>query len=186
MKCGAELVRSIPLSDSVPPDGRSEEQSGSRDTFSSRPQPAYTAQAPQSQPAKRTPMAPWVIVLIGCGALVVIGSFAAIIAAVAVPTLIPTRNEALQSFAQGMLSIVRNAEAAYYAKEGEYGDLVELVKGGYLDSSFDGNNIADFDGRKGLNIAFSVAADRKSFTCIIDVPKVGKLHLDQTGEITGP
>ena len=132
-------------------------------------------------------MPAWVIVLIGCGVLLfAVLPFIAVIAAIAVPTLVSTRNAAMQSFAQGVLSTIRSAEAAYYAKEGEYGDLDELANGGYVDPRFDGNHITGFDGREGLDITFKIPADKQSYECTIVVPSVGELHLDQTGEITGP
>jgi prepilin-type N-terminal cleavage/methylation domain-containing protein len=116
--------------------------------------------------------------------LMIVVAIIGIIAAIAVPTLISTRNAAMQSFAQGVLSTVRSSEAAYYAKEGEYGDLDALAGGGYLDSRFTGNDISDFDGRTGLDIAFTNGG--QDFTCVMTVPNVGDLTLTETGEITGP
>ncbi len=116
--------------------------------------------------------------------LMIVVAIIGIIAAIAVPTLISTRNAAMQSFAEGVLSTVRSSEAAYYAKEGEYGDLNVLATGGYLDSRFTGNDISDFDGRTGLDVSFDT--DGQTYTCTITVPNVGDLVLTETGEITGP
>lgn len=116
--------------------------------------------------------------------LMIVVAIIGIIAAIAVPTLISTRNAAMQSFAEGVLSTVRSSQAAYYAKEGEYGDLDLLADGGYLDSRFTANDISDFDGRTGLDIAFET--DGQTYTCTMAVPNVGDLVLTETGEITGP
>jgi len=116
--------------------------------------------------------------------LMIVVAIIGIIAAIAVPTLISTRNAAMQSFAEGVLSTIRSAEAAWYAQNGEYGDLDALSGGGFLDSRFTGNNITDFDGRTGLDLTFTNGG--QTFTCDLVVPNVGTLQVTQTGEITGP
>lgn len=104
-----------------------------------------------------------------------------IIAAIAVPTLISTRNAAMKSYAEGVLSTVRSAQAAYYAKQGEYGDLDTLATDGFLDSRFTGNTITDFDGRDGVDLTFTNGD--QTYDCTLDVPNVGSFDLDETGEI---
>lgn len=122
----------------------------------------------------------WVYII----SLSVIGFIVIVFALIAVPTLVSTRNAAMQSFAEGVLATVRSSQAAYYAKNQEYGDLDVLVDEGYLDSRFSSNNITDFDGRDGLNITFTTTG--KTYKCSIEVPNVGTLTLDESGEISGP
>ena len=107
-----------------------------------------------------------------------------IIASIAVPTLISTRDAAMQSYAQGVASTIRSSLGAYYSKVGSYGDLDALVAGGYLDSRFTGNIITDFDSRSGLNIEFVNGG--QTFACTITVPRVGVITLDETGIISIP
>ena len=107
-----------------------------------------------------------------------------IIAAIAVPTLISTRKAAMKSFAEGICSTVRSAEAAYYAQNGEYGDLADLTGGGFLDTRFDGGG-TDFDGRAGVDYTLT-GGGTQQFLFTLTIPNDGNYTVDETGEITSP
>jgi type IV pilus assembly protein PilE len=111
--------------------------------------------------------------------LMIVVAIIGIIAAIAVPTLISTRQAAMRSFGQGVISTVRSAEAAYYAQNGEYGDATELVAGGYLDNRF--SSLTGFDGRAGVDV--TITPNDQLFDADITLPNVGVISVDQTGEI---
>ena len=114
--------------------------------------------------------------------LMIVVAIIGIIAAIAVPTLISTRKAAMKSFAEGICSTVRSGEAAYYAQNGDYGTLAELVTGGFLDSRF--NTTTNFDGRTGVNLTLTLGASDQEFTFDTVIPNDGTYSVDHTGEIT--
>jgi len=136
----------------------------------------------QAQPRKGMPVWGWL--LIGCALLMFLPIISCLgIASIGGLTLMSTRTEASQQFAQSVLSTIRSAEAAYYSNNGKYGDLNTLANDGYVDSRFTSNNITSFDGRTGFNITFKT--DGQHFSCTISVPNVGELTLDESGTIGG-
>jgi type II secretory pathway pseudopilin PulG len=179
-KCGSEVPngsRFCPGCGAGVASGPAPQQPYSPNDYSAR-----TTYNPQLAPVKKG-MPVWGWLLIGCGVLLIIPVIG-MIAAISVPTLISTRDAAMESFATGVLATVRSSQAAYYAKNEKYGDLKALADDGYLDSRFTGNNITDFDGRAGVNISFTTSG--KTYKCTIEVPNVGTLTLEESGEINGP
>jgi type IV pilus assembly protein PilA len=78
--------------------------------------------------------------------LLIVVAIIGIIAAIAVPTLVSTRGAAVDSKAKANLRTLSSAQAAYLAKNGEYGSWTELVTDGYLDDTWTGGKLTGEDG----------------------------------------
>ncbi len=78
--------------------------------------------------------------------LLIVVAIIGIIAAIAVPTLVSTRGAAVDSKAKANLRTLSSAQAAYLAKNGEYGSWAELVADGYLDDTWTGQKLTGEDG----------------------------------------
>lgn len=68
--------------------------------------------------------------------LLIVVAIIGIIAAIAIPTLLSTRGAALDNKAQATLRTVGSAQAAYYARNGEYTDWATLTGANFLDPRF--------------------------------------------------
>lgn len=126
----------------------------------------------------------WALIIFGVlffFAIPIIG----IIGAIAVPTMISTRQAALYSYAEGISSTVRSAEAAYFAAKGEYGGFSDLVNDQYLDSRFYSpqEEIRNFDGRPGVIAKIELTSDKKSYEFTIRVDDTGVFKVKDGGEI---
>jgi prepilin-type N-terminal cleavage/methylation domain-containing protein len=108
-----------------------------------------------------------------------------VIATIAIPILLSSRDRAVDVKAQNSLRAVISAECAFYAEFGYYGDFTQLdaSAGGiytqqYLDDRFAANSLGN-----GINISIAPApALGQTWTCTI----VGAVHsysADQAGKI---
>ena len=118
--------------------------------------------------------------------LMIVVAIIGIIAAIAVPTLISTRAAAVQSFANGCVSTVRSANAAYYAQNAGYAaDFDALATGGFLDASWGGAQHVD----RGVTFDYSAggadgAGFLQTFTLTAELPNGGIFTLTEDGGIT--
>ena len=111
--------------------------------------------------------------------------FVAVIAAIVIPTMNSTRDAAMKSFAEGLSLTVRSAEAAYFAQNERYADLVELSAGGYLDDRFGKNpsEITGFDGRPKVTVKLVIADDEKSFEVEVRVDGLGAAKVSNDSDL---
>src|SRR3990172_2012842 len=112
-------------------------------------------------------------------------AFVLAIATVSVAQTEAASNDAeseLVSFATGILSTIRSAEAAYYAHNGCYANFVTLTKDGYLNEWFASG---EFD-REGVKITLDVPSeDKQYFYARADIEGLmGWIELYEPGEIT--
>jgi len=77
--------------------------------------------------------------------LLIVVAIIGIVAAIAVPALIPTRYAAADAKARANLRVLCSAQAAYIAKHEEYGSWPELVADGFLDVSWVGEKLTGED-----------------------------------------
>ena len=118
--------------------------------------------------------------------LMIVVAIIGIIAAIAVPTLISTRAAAVQSFANGCVSTVRSANAAYYAQFAGYAaDFTALSGGGFLDAGWTGGTHTD----RGVDFAYAAAdadgaGNLQTYTLTATLPNGGVFTLTEDGGIT--
>lgn len=100
--------------------------------------------------------------------LMIVVAIIGIIAAIAVPTLISTRAAAMKSYAEGVASTIRTAEAAFYSQNGAYDGLNALATGGFLDSRFVGG--WDSTEHKGITFGGDLGAPAQNYTYTFTLP----------------
>jgi type IV pilus assembly protein PilA len=114
--------------------------------------------------------------------LMIVVAIIGIIAAIAVPTLLSTRAAAQKGNAEGGLSTIRSAEAAYYAQNGHYDTFSVLQAAGFLDTRFSSSPatvksvVFTYTGGGGT------PADQ-SYLVTAVTPTGTTLSVDQTGQI---
>lgn len=94
--------------------------------------------------------------------LLIVIAIIGIIATIAIPLLLSARQSAVDEKARNSLRAVVSAEAAYYAKNGTYGDFAALEAGDYIDGRFAANTLG-----QGISITASPANGGQTFTCTI-------------------
>ena len=87
--------------------------------------------------------------------LIVVGVIL-VIATIAIPSLLRSRQVANESAAVANLRTISNAEAAYISGGGYYGGVADLVNHQLLDDRFDGGTVSGY--------TYSIAADRFDYT----------------------
>ena len=114
--------------------------------------------------------------------LMIVVAIIGIIAAIAVPTLISTRKTAMGSYAQGICSTVRTAEAAYYAQNGSYATCATLNTANFLDGRFAtlGN---PWDGRTDVTTAETTVDGDTTFSFSCAIANGNTYTVDESGEI---
>jgi len=127
--------------------------------------------------------------------LLIVIAIIGIIATIAIPILLSARQGAIREKARNSLRSIVSAEAAFYATNGEYGDLTDLNvppadppgQSPYIDDTIAGGVIG-----QGITIAVT-GHDNTTFTATATYPDPAGAAGDlltftatQTGDITGP
>jgi type IV pilus assembly protein PilA len=96
--------------------------------------------------------------------LLIVVAVILVIATIAIPSLIRSRQSANESSAIANLRTISNAEAAYLsASGGYYGNLADLVNAQVLDDRFTGTSVGGYEyALTGSQFAFTVTATPRS------------------------
>ncbi len=118
--------------------------------------------------------------------LLIVVAIIGIIATIAVPTLLSTREAALNSKAKAMLRTLSSAQSAYLAKNGEYASWSTLVSQGYLDSRWASSPFTE----DGITYTETQQGDESGFEATATLPTgyqtpggSNGYKIDETGEI---
>lgn len=109
--------------------------------------------------------------------LLIVITIIGVIATIAIPVLMATRDRAIDAKAQNSLRTVASAESAFYADWGHYGDFSELEASGYIDPRFDANSLGN-----GIFITSTPVSGGQGFTCVI-TGATKTFTTDESGEI---
>ncbi len=113
--------------------------------------------------------------------LLIVIAIIGIIATIAIPILLSARVNAVNEKARNSLRSVVSAEAAYYAQNGDYGSLAEMVAGNFLDARM----VAAADIGQGI-ILSDTAPTSTSFNATCGNPAGGDYvvyQCDETGRV---
>lgn len=100
-----------------------------------------------------------------------------VIATIAIPVLLSSRDRAIDAKAQNSLRTVVSAEAAFYADWGHYGSFNELEASGYIDSRFSADSLGN-----GISISTAPVSGGQGFSCVI-VGVTKTFSASESGEI---
>jgi len=108
----------------------------------------------------------------------------AIIAAVAVPSMLASYRSAQIKSAVGTLATLRTAEGVYWAKHESYGDFTELADSyGIIDSRFTGGGTGPvWIGR--VSYTFTVPPNEETYEITAEMPDGTRIVLTHDGRIT--
>ena len=112
--------------------------------------------------------------------LLIVIAIIGIIATIAIPILLSTRQSAIQEKARNSLRSVVSAEFAYYSRHGTYTDLTTLntaPEGPYVDA-----DVASGTLDQGITIAV-INADTSGFDASVSIDGVLAFSADETGLI---